>query len=73
MADKKQHSANNEEVIQTDMKKDPTIRQEFPGAKTSKEKIKAGKRNSKNNGLSSNKKIPIEDDVPKSDAEDLLA
>ena len=43
--DNKTKRKSSKEAIQ---KKDPTIRQEFPGAETTKKKIEAGIRNIKN-------------------------
>lgn len=50
---------------------DPSIRQEFPGAASTKKKIEAGKRNAKTENNKSGNKVRPEDDVPKSDAEPL--
>ncbi len=58
---KNRHSAK--EIIG---KADPTIRQEFPGADTSKKKIEAGIRNAKNDPPASPGNTP---EIPAADSE----
>ena len=59
--DKQQTKRKSKDAIR---KKDPTIRQEFPGADTTKKKIEAGIRNIKNDPPAAPGNIPPADSEP---------
>ena len=66
-----QHKQTEEE-LENKAKPDPSIREQFPGASTSKKKVMAGKRNTGTLPSKGDKKVMPADDKPQQEGEDLI-